>query len=293
MPALICTICIGNLSTAAIVAIKTINETDNEPVIESIVELTIDFAIEPTNESVKKEGIWPETDSQSYRRRTWDGSSHDTRGRRKTQIKRTLDDLEVISRSANMESNRSSIDSDYNVWHDERFPIVQPWKEKAKTIPRSQEYLETDLAIEEAYAQAYSEMDLAIDEAYEQVYEEIDLAIDEAYAQANLDMGLAIDEAYAQEYSEMDLEIEEAYAQESTRYYSEVDMPVAEEIAQGTIEEHLEIGMPSTEQHTQRALSLVDFPLEREERTKNMLGRQDISEMELPLTRHAARALSV
>jgi hypothetical protein len=277
------------------VAMKTINETDNEPVIEYIVEPIINLAIDPTNESVKEEGTWPEADSQSYRRRTWDGSSHNTRGRKKTQIKRTLDDLEIVNRSANMESNRSLIDNDYNVWHNEKLPIVQTRKEKVKTIPRSQEYLETDLAIEEAYAQAYSEMDLAIEEAYEQVCSEMDLAIDLAYAQANLEMDLKIDEAYAQEYSEMDLAVEEVYMQESTRDDSEVDMLVAEEIAQGTIEEHLEMGMgmSSTEQHATRALSLFDFPFGREERAKNMLGRQDISEMELPLTGHAARALSV
>jgi hypothetical protein len=136
MPALICSICIGNLSIATMAAAKTISETDNEPVIESIVEPTMDLTIEPTNESVNVEGARPKADSQSYRRRTWDGSSHDIPGRREAPSKRTLDDLEVVSRPANMESNRPSLDNDYNFWHDERFPIVQTWREKVQNISK-------------------------------------------------------------------------------------------------------------------------------------------------------------
>jgi hypothetical protein len=240
MPGLLCTVCIGNSSPAALEPVEeSVDNPIGEPADELMEELVDEPADQPVDEPAEELPIEPakvvnrraKIGHQTYRRRTWSGNTQDDTTRRGMQDKRLSAGNETSK--ATEITIRPSISNDYNFWQDERFPIVQTWKGKAKTT-----LVRPDCT-------------------------QVDIPSTHHLAQGNI-----------REQPEMSLPLVEEHAQEKIGEQSQLEME-----------------LPSTEQRAQRALSLFDFSFQREERARDMLGRQENPETQLLLPEHTAQAL--
>jgi hypothetical protein len=183
MPGLLCTVCIGNYSPAALESVdNTVGEPADEPADGPADELVDELVDEPADQPVDEHADeFPDelarvvnrrakSDHQTYRRWTWNGNTQDDAVRGKAQDKRLSAGNE--SSTVTEVADRPSISNDYNFWQDERFPIVQTWKEKAKTMPARQDCAQVDLPSPHHLAQRnireQSETDLLLAEEYVQ-----------------------------------------------------------------------------------------------------------------------------